>query len=152
MSIYVCVVYVCYVYIYVSKNSKVCTESSNNPKKIKNFKKVKKIQKIQKIPKNSKNFKKSKNSTNPKKFEFFIFFIFSFWNNFFSLWNLEDLRKPHRVNPGGIGFLFFSSFFWHIKRIFSTSYAKVMAVLRFFSGFCKKGQNSYFKISIRTRQ
>ncbi len=146
MSIYVCVVYekiqkfVQKVQI-IQKKSKI-SKSQKNSKNSKNPKKFKKLQ-------------KSKNSTNPKKIEFFIFFyffIFSFWNNFFSLWNLEDLRKPHRVNPGGIGFLFFSSFFWHIKRIFSTSYAKVMAVLRFFSGFCKKGQNSYFKISIRTRQ
>ena len=148
-----CVVYVCMCVFNFQKFRKL----QKFQKISKKFKKSKKSQKFQKISRTSKKFKKTQkfnNSKNLKFFEFLFFWIFfyyfveksSFSNNFLLFWNFPNLRKVHRVNPGEIEFLFFSRFFWHIKRIFSTSYAKVMAVSIFFFVFCKKkGQNAYSK-------
>ena len=124
------------------------------PKIQKNTKKFKKFKKV-------KNFKKNPKNSNNSTIFFVIHFCVFFLNFFdfvgknrlfeitFFFWNLENLRIADRVNPGVIELEFFSSFFWYIKRVFSTSYAKVMAVTTLF--FCLLQKRSKFLYLLDTQ-
>ena len=66
-------------------------------------------------------------------------------------WILEIYKFSKCLKAIEIGMCFSCSSIWYIIRIFSTSYAKVMAILLFFTNFCKLYQNSCLLIFLTTR-